>query len=205
MTQDFAKPSTTRKPAAKQGKSKAAGGKAGRNKAPQNSNGRGKLVALLFALLCGFAYALYLLQHVPPTQSVAQPAGKKNKEQPAPDSPTETHSERPQRFKFYDLLPESTVETPDIDAYQFKERGAEDAIAYVIQTGSFRNASDAERQKAMIAFQGLKADIIRVKNAEGTTWHRVTTGPFVSRSEMNSALDKLVAINIEPLVKKVKP
>lgn len=171
---------------------------------PENKKTRTKLVLLLFVLLCGFAYALYLLQSVPPTQSPAPKASDKRSQGVPQSAPAQTQETPQQRFKFYDLLPESTVETPQVDAYTFKERGAEGATAYVIQTGSFRNAADAERQKATIAFQGLKAEIIRVQNAQGTTWHRVTTGPFQSRSEMNSALDKLVAINIEPLVKKVK-
>ena len=56
----------------------------------------------------------------------------------------------------------------------------------------------------MIAFQGLKADIKSVKNDQGSTWHRVSTGPFFNRSKMNSALDKLVSMQIQPLVKKIK-
>jgi cell division protein FtsN len=31
----------------------------------------------------------------------------------------------------------------------------------------------------------------------------VNVGPFTSRSQMNSAVDKLVSINIQPLVRKV--
>ncbi|MDX1452860.1 MAG: SPOR domain-containing protein [Oleiphilaceae bacterium] len=211
MTQDFAKPTTTRKQAPKKG-SKPRGGKQSgsqHNKQPPAPKGRGKLVALLVCLVLGFGYALYLLQSVPPTPTnetpskAERPAPKTNKSSPSETNATPDTPE--QRFKFYDLLPESIVETPKVDAYQYKERGADDSVTYMIQTGSFRNLADAERQKAMIAFQGLKASITTVQNAQGTTWHRVSTGPFQSRSDMNSALDKLVAINIEPLVKKVKP
>jgi cell division protein FtsN len=56
----------------------------------------------------------------------------------------------------------------------------------------------------MIAFQGLKADIRSITNEQGSTWHRVSTGPFYNRSKMNSALDKLVSMQIQPLVKKIK-
>ncbi len=206
--QDFAKPSTTRKAAPK----KAAGkGRSPSKKAPPKapppapSKGRGKLIVLLVLLLGGFAYTLYLLQSVPPAPvlPVTQEQAPQKKAAEKTSKPAEP--EQTQRFKFYDLLPQSEIEAPEVDAYQFKERDAETVYNYVIQTGSFRSLADAERQKAMIAFQGLKADIKTVQNAQGTTWHRVSTGPFTSRSDMNNALDKLVAINIEPLVKKIKP
>ena len=73
-----------------------------------------------------------------------------------------------------------------------------------MQTGSFRNKSDAERQKATVAFQGIKAKIKVITSDSGTKWYRVTAGPYTNRSKMNGALDKLVAINIQPLVKKTK-
>lgn len=66
-----------------------------------------------------------------------------------------------------------------------------------------RTAGDAERQRAQIAFQGLQTKVSQITTDEGKTWYRVNVGPFDSRSQMNSAVDKLVAINIQPLVRKI--
>ncbi len=206
MTKDFAKPSTTRKAASKKKKPVPKRPESKATPAPQKS--RAKLIAVLLVLLLGFGYGLYVLQGIPPTlenmesQSKTQEVTKASP--PATNEQKESENDNIKRFKFYDLLPESEVVAPKVEAYRYKEKNLSDDVYYIIQTGSFRSAQDAERQKAMIAFQGLKADIQTVQNAEGSTWHRVVTGPFYNRSEMNSALDKLVAIQIEPLVKKLK-
>ena len=210
MTRDYAKPSTTKKAAAKR-RTKKPASKASAKKAPapkaNTESGPNKTLHLFLiaALLGGFGFALYKLAQVDDGDQVestntskpaqaAKPAATKKQVIPKPEA----------RFQFYDLLPNSEVETDTVDAYTFKEKGAEEEYLYMVQTGSFRSAADAERQKANIAFQGLKARIQTVTNDKGSTWHRVETGPFQSRSEMNAALDKLYAINIQPLVKKSK-
>ncbi|MEP6133032.1 SPOR domain-containing protein, partial [Marinobacter sp.] len=74
---------------------------------------------------------------------------------------------------------------------------------YLVQTGSFRQQQDAERQRAEIAFQGLRAQVKRIDLDSGSTWYRVNVGPFTSRSQMNAVIDKLVDLNIQPLVRKI--
>lgn len=217
MTQDFAKPSTTRKP----GQAKKKNGHTDRPQArepqpkgkrknlpaseakPQAKSRKILFIATLVLLVGAFSYGLYLLRSVPETHSIKTDAIK-----PAPKTTAKT-PEKPveevkNRFNFYDLLPNHEVVAPKVDAYKYKEKNASEEFYYMIQTGSFRNLKDAERQKAMIAFQGLKAEIKSVTNEQGSTWHRVTTGPFYNRSKMNGALDKLVSMQIQPLVKKVK-
>lgn len=218
MTQDFAKPSTTRKP----GQAKKKNGHTDRQQArdpqsknkrknipsmpetkPKNKNRRVLFALSLLFLLGAFGYGLYLLQAVPETHSIATEEIK-TKEKSTVKTETKSKKEPENRFNFYDLLPKHEVVAPKVDAYQFKEKSAPGEFYYIIQTGSFRNLKDAERQKAMIAFQGLKADIQSVTNEQGSTWHRVSTGPFFNRSKMNGALDKLVSMQIQPLVKKIK-
>ncbi len=218
MTQDFAKPSTTRKP----GQAKKKNGHTDRPQArdPQSKNKRKNLASMpeakpksknrhllfgftLVLLVSAFGYGLYLLQTVPETYSIPKDDVKTKTKAPV-KTVTKKPAEPENRFNFYDLLPKHEVVAPKVDAYQFKEKSAPGEYFYVIQTGSFRNLKDAERQKAMIAFQGLKADIQSVTNDQGSTWHRVSTGPFYNRSKMNSALDKLVSMQIQPLVKKIK-
>ncbi|MGM0769407.1 MAG: SPOR domain-containing protein [Pseudomonadota bacterium] len=126
---------------------------------------------------------------------------------PAPVAPTAqepetaTGKDEKQRYRFYELLPESEVVPPKVEEYT-PGPGTQD-FTYLIQSGSFRSQKDAERQRAKIAFQGLRANVQRIDLDSGSTWFRVNVGPFSSRSQMNSAIDKLVSINIEPLVRKI--
>ncbi|MFL1403960.1 SPOR domain-containing protein [Marinobacter sp. M1N3S26] len=120
--------------------------------------------------------------------------------EPAPETNNDTAREQP-KFKFYDMLPESEVVPPNVDEYT-PSPDTQD-FRYLVQAGSFRSSEDAERQRAQIAFQGLRAKVSRIDIEDGTTWYRVNVGPFDSRSQMNSAVDKLVAISIQPLVRKI--
>lgn len=173
------------------------------------------------AFLC-FAGFLYYLASIPATPEKPAPAPVAKQEprkvtEPAKPAVTSSASspkkeETPKkqetsqeeaRFKFYEMLPKSEVVAPHVDEY--KSPGKKEEFHYILQTGSFRSAEDAERQRAMVAFQGLKGSVDRITASDGSYWYRVHVGPFESRSRMNRAVDKLVAINIQPLVKKVKP
>ena len=208
MTRDYAKPSTTRKTKGTKTTRSTRTTRASieRPTVPEPRRSRKAnafSILLIFAVIGASLYGLYKLAQIPgqpanQVDAVDARAIKKSKQQErAQDKPTA-------RFQFYDLLPKSEVETDTVDAYTFKEKGASEEYSYMLQTGSFKSAKDAERQKATIAFQGLKAAVKTVSSDSGSKWHRVQTGPYYSRSEMNAALDKLVAINIQPLVKKNK-
>lgn len=214
MTKDYAKPSTTRKtgPAKRKGSKSTASKKKSSSKpssgnAAPASRSNAKYILLILVVLGGFGYTLYELAKVPQAKQAATTETTTSTPKSANKTPTAKKEAQPApeaRFQFYDLLPNSEVDTDTVDAYTFKEKGESEQYRYIVQTGSFRSEQDAERQRATIAFQGLKGRINRVTNDTGSTWYRVETGPFESRSEMNAALDKLVAINIQPLVKKQK-
>ena len=193
MTKDFAKPSTTRKPGDKKkpGSTSSASSKTKKSKTNTKKSGaatlkpstpapqpkRTKPILLLIVLISAFSYGLYFLQTIPPTQSIPEtsqnPLTRKETKnlEPATEKKTGT------RFKFYDLLPESNIQPSEVDAYKFKEKNNQTDNAYLVQTGSFRNINDAERQKATIAYKGIKADIKVVTNNNGSKWYRVMAGP----------------------------
>lgn len=220
MTQDFAKPSTTRKPPGDKRKKGSKGSTANKSKktsrkkpsrvkntreTPPTQTNRIKPVLSLIILIVAFSYGLYYLQSIPPTESIDENAPPLSTDTQATKTPEPAQEKAPDaRFKFYDLLPKSQVKAPEVDAYQYREKSQQNSYYYLIQTGSFRNKEDAERQKATIAFQGIKTRIEATTSADNKTWYRVKTEPYTNRSKMNSALDKLVSINIEPLVKKIK-
>lgn len=122
------------------------------------------------------------------------------KEAPAP-AVTAPSKEQEPKFRFYDMLPESEVVPPKVNEYS--PNPSQQEFTYLVQSGSFRQQEDAERQRAQIAFQGLRAQVQRIDLENGNVWYRVNVGPFTSRSQMNSAVDKLVSINIQPLVRKI--
>lgn len=113
----------------------------------------------------------------------------------------ETAKEEKPGFRFYDMLPDSEVVPPEVEEYT--PGPGQQTFDYLVQTGSFRQQDDAERQRAEIAFQGLRAQVKRIDLDGGSTWYRVNVGPFTSRSQMNAAIDKLVNLNIQPLVRKI--
>ena len=219
MTQDYAKPSTTKKPGEpkkKKGssgkatgskntaKKKAGGASAKETPTPPSTRNRTPFFLSLIVLIGAFTYGIYFLQSIPPTNSPAITPEKQTNNKTTIVEKKQAEKTPSARFNFYDILPKSTVTAPKVEEYKFKQKSGNDTYSYIIQTGSFRNRADAERQKANIAFKGLKAQIETVTNDKGTVWHRVKTGPFTNRSKLNSALDKLVSINIQPLVKKEK-
>ena len=155
----------------------------------------------IFNLGLAVSFVLFLnyLSSLPETSET-------NNKEPSPT--TKVVKEEPKqksketKFDFYEVLPETKVEAAKIEEYTPKK--PPENLRYFLQTGSFRSVSDAEKQKAMIAFQGLKAEIKEINLKKNDTWYRVQIGPYTSRSKMNSAIDRLVSINIQPLVKKKK-
>lgn len=165
-------------------------------------------------ILGAFGGFLYYLTQVPTEQpaQTQQPAKQapaavepKPKQPPADTAKTAKNvKEEPARFEFYDMLPKTEVVPPKVEEYQPSDKKQEQ-YHYLVQVGSFRRMEEAERQRAMIAFQGLKGQIDQVTSDDGSRWYRVHIGPFSSRSQMNRAVDKLVAMDIQPLVKRIKP
>ncbi|MBW0149386.1 SPOR domain-containing protein [Marinobacter arenosus] len=207
MSRDYARKNRSASPSAtpKKRQSKASHGPKKRTgtATPARSQHGGLSVKWIFSLAAvgGFIGFIVYLNSLP--------AG--SRPQPAPLPATQTESNQPQTtaktvdkkpgFRFYEMLPESEVVPPKVDEYT--PGPAKQDFSYLVQSGSFRNKGDAERQRAEIAFQGLRATVQRIDLDSGTIWYRVNVGPFTSRSQMNSAIDKLVSINIQPLVRKI--
>ncbi|MFO7994225.1 MAG: SPOR domain-containing protein [Marinobacter sp.] len=157
---------------------------------------------LSLAAVGGFIGFIAYLNSLPTTEqdkgSDTAPAQPPVVEEQAPDT---TASDEKPGFRFYDMLPDSEVVAPEVEEYA--PGPSQQTFDYLVQTGSFRKQEDAERQRAEIAFQGLRANVKRIDIDSGSTWYRVNVGPFTSRSQMNAAIDKLVNLNIQPLVRKI--
>lgn len=161
---------------------------------------------LSLAAVGGFVGFIVYLNTLPTGEESARPSQPAQQSaQPKTPAPSNAKQEpsrpREQNFRFYDMLPESEVVPPTVQEYS--PNPAHQDFNYIVQSGSFRSQADAERQRAQIAFQGLRAQVQRIDLESGSVWYRVNVGPFESRSQMNAAVDKLVSINIQPLVRKI--
>ncbi|MBL6735391.1 MAG: SPOR domain-containing protein [Shewanellaceae bacterium] len=67
---------------------------------------------------------------------------------------------------------------------------------YRLQCASFRNARDAEKMQANLAFQGLEANVEAVEGKKGL-WHRVVLGPFTNKRSAERTRHQAQRIHIE--------
>ena len=208
MSRDYARKdrpaqasATSRKKPAKQAKPKAARPKPAASARSQHGGLSLKWI-LSLAAVGGFIGFIVYLNSLPTSPgSQQQPVTEKPAQKPAKTPPEAAKEEDKPGFRFYEMLPESEVVPPKVEEYT--PGPTQTDFNYLLQSGSFRSKEDAERQRAQIAFQGLRASTQRIDLDNGSVWYRVNVGPFTSRSQMNSAIDKLVSLNIQPLVRKI--
>ncbi len=169
----------------------------------------GGLVAGLF--LAGLAW----LQFSPELKSHAIPG--------IPSKPQQSREPQQQApkpsFEFYTILPEMEVVIPDEEivtpeppATPHRPAPSENRQAarernsggYILQMGSFRKHRDADRLKARLALIGIEAEIQRVSINNRDTYHRVRSGPYRSRSQLNSARKLAKQNGITSLTIKLK-
>lgn len=208
MSRDYARKdrpakasATSRKKPAKQAKPKAARPKPTASARSQHGSLSLKWI-LSLAAVGGFIGFIVYLNSLPTSSHSQQPSVTEKPAQKPAKTPAETAKEEDKPgFRFYEMLPESEVVPPKVEEYT--PGPTQTDFSYLLQSGSFRSKEDAERQRAQIAFQGLRASTQRIDLDNGSVWYRVNVGPFTSRSQMNSAIDKLVSLNIQPLVRKI--
>lgn len=170
-------------------------------------------VIVAIALLAGLIF--FLINQPAPTgnHSATQQAPTQEPVIPAQVEPRQPGESLPldnvdlesqdERFGFYKLLEESEVKTPEESAYVSTPKTASLDAVYRLQTGSFRNARDAEAQRARLALSGLpNVTMSRTEGSNGV-WYRVSTGNFSTYNELKSATAKLEKLNIHPVKRKV--
>jgi cell division protein FtsN len=73
---------------------------------------------------------------------------------------------------------------------------------YWLQTGAYRNQDEAQRQKAMLAMQGLEA-LISERELDGAALWRVRVGPFVGQSEVTQTRARLQSAGIHSTIIRI--
>ncbi|ACA88680.1 SPOR domain-containing protein [Shewanella woodyi] len=134
------------------------------------------LLLVTLSLLGGFGYFLWSINNsadTPQAVVVEQPKKTVVKKDPN-DLPPKPKEE----WTYQQALENKKVEVDIPDAEKAKP-----ARPYQMQCGSFRTQSQAEEMKAVIAFQGLTANIRKVKGTTGD-WYKVSLGPFDRKREV---------------------
>lgn len=106
------------------------------------------------------------------------------------------------KFDFYTLLPEREVIVPT--ERDVSETTPSTPIIYILQAGSFKNATDADKLRAQLLLMGLEARVDEVSVSGGELWHRVQVGPFYDRSKLSKARSTLISEGIDTLLLKRK-
>jgi len=93
---------------------------------------------------------------------------------------------------FYDMLPKQEVEVPG--QVQPEPSPASNAPLptgdVVLQAGSFKQATEAEKMQAQLALLGVSAKIQRA-SVDDETWYRVRIGPIATVEELRNVQSKL--------------
>lgn len=169
---------------------------------------------MLFGLGIGLsvAFAMYMKyqQAVVPSQAGAnQPASMSAPLQAepepvaaAPESTTEQNgAEEEPRFSFYSMLPSFEVVIPEEESDVRRDveiEAVQQPGIYVLQAGSFRDSSDADRRRAEIALLGIESRIQRIE-IDDRTYHRVRVGPIYDLDELNRVRAQLRGADIDVL------
>ena len=74
---------------------------------------------------------------------------------------------------------------------------------YVLQVGSYPDASKAEAMKAQLALQGFTAHVQAI-TIDGKVWNRVQIGPFNSATQLQSVQKQLSGAGIHAIPLKEK-
>lgn len=128
------------------------------------------LLIITLAGLAGFGYLLWLLNST--DESVTAPVLiEKTLAIPVKKDPNALPPVPEEKWTYLEELKNKEVEV-DLPAASTKPKRP-----YQMQCGSFRKESQANQLKATIAFQGLEAQVRKVKGSSGV-WYKVVLGPY---------------------------
>jgi cell division protein FtsN len=177
---------------------------------PGSSSSFGGLAGFIVGLALGLSVAtgVYLFDRRPAVKMAQLPAPM-TRDEPAADSkpaPASASQDADQEFEFYDMLPKFEVVVPEEDGAAPPAGNTSGPVqkpgAYILQAGSFRNYSDADRMRVLVALQGVESKIQKV-TVDKDTWHRVRVGPITNLQKLEDTRSKLRQARIDALVIRV--
>ena len=139
----------------------------------------------------------------------------------SPEAATELENGVMPQFDFYTILPDKGIVVPDheivmrthaervnpptetpVDVTTSKipaETPTKSAITYMMQAGSFKNSSDAEKLRANLESMGIEARVERAKVGE-VIWYRLKLGPYTQMTSVSTIRTRLKQSGIEVIV-----
>ncbi len=138
-----------------------------------------------------------------------------------PEAATELANGEMPQFDFYTILPEKEVVVPD---HEIITRSREERVnppsvsvdstvtdsasvpettksttTYMMQAGSFKNLSDAEKMQTNLASMGIESRVERAKVGE-VIWNRIKMGPYTQMSSVSAIRARLRQNGIDVIV-----
>ncbi|EXJ13342.1 hypothetical protein, putative FtsN cell division protein [Imhoffiella purpurea] len=118
---------------------------------------------------------------------------------PPPPAPRPTPpSEPPKTAEQPVAKPQTPAPTPPVETVAPRKGG------YILQVGSLSREADAERLKAQLALLGISTNIQTVTLSSGRTTHRVRTGAYANKQEMEKVRALLKANGKDSLAISIK-
>jgi cell division protein FtsN len=105
-------------------------------------------------------------------------------------------------FDFYSILPEQEVVIPQSELG--KAGPAQERANYYLQVGSFKSAEDAQTRMAELFLLNLTPSIQKVTIDGGNSWHRVRIGPYTEQRKLDQARRRLQENGIDFFMIKEK-
>ncbi|MGJ0485073.1 MAG: SPOR domain-containing protein [Methylomicrobium sp.] len=106
------------------------------------------------------------------------------------------------QFDFYTYLPKKEIVVPD---HEINTRAREERVGkakpthYILQAGSYKEASEADNLRAKLALMGIESRLEKTK-VGSVTWHRVTLGPYTRMTSVSVIRSRLRQNGIDVIV-----
>jgi cell division protein FtsN len=106
------------------------------------------------------------------------------------------------KYEFYTILPETEIVIPD---HEINTRSREERVGkrkpgyYVIQAGSFRDFTEADKLRANLALMGIESRVEKA-TVEAVVWNRVKIGPYSHSSKVSVMKNRLKKQGIDTIV-----
>lgn len=169
---------------------------------------------LIFLLIALFISFLFFLGNSEPeveqkqqTKSISISKKIKNIKSTTTPKHQNNKPEEPQ-FDFYTILPETEIVVPD---YEISTRSREEKFGkrkpesskYIMQAGSFRDFSEADKLRARLALMGIESRVEKASIGD-VVWNRVKIGPYSRSSSVSVIKKRLKNSGIDVIVTEVK-
>jgi cell division protein FtsN len=140
------------------------------------------------------------------TADVPHPDPHRKAPTDADTDPGASGGQTAEKYDFYQMLPNFEVVVPEKEKDVKRDLPATAKIerpgVYVLQVGSYRNESDADRVRQQLSKEGVDAKVQRVA-VDTDVWHRVRIGPITKLDELNKLRKQLQAADIDAIVIRV--